>query len=135
MSDPAPGPTRCLLCGEAAGGTKRVAIWEEEEKGRLGARPVVLCDACHARFLAGVVTRVDVGRAYHAAKHYEPHGWIGRIDRDRLLDIVCLNCGVLLPLGSLESAAQPPDVKCRECASVNRFARRGEHWITAEIVP
>ena len=135
--------TTCLRCGEPADGRLRAAIWEEEEKGRLGARPVVLCAACHAAFLRGEVTRVELARAYHAKKGVEPRGWIGRIDRDLLLNIVCLNCGVILPLESAsdEPAPEPgapgdrvADLKCRECGTVNRFARRGERWITAEAV-
>lgn len=132
--------TACLRCGKPADGRLRAAIWEEEEKGRLGARPVTLCVACHKAFLAGDVTRVEIGRAYHAAKGIEPRGWIGRIDRDLLLNIVCLECGVILPLESAEDAPASdhdalPDTRCRECGTINRFARRGERWITAEVVP
>ena len=125
----------CLACGAPADGRLRAAIWEEEEKGRLGAHPVVLCAACHAAFLAGTLSRVAIAHAYHKAKGVEPHGWIGRIDRDLLLNIVCLECGVILPVAPEENAAQPADVRCRDCGTVNRFARRGEHWITAQIVP
>ena len=124
----------CLRCGSRADGRLRAAIWEEEEKGRLGAHAVVLCAACHAAFLAGTVSRVEIARAYHAAKGVEPHGWIGRIDRDLLLNIVCLECGVILPVEADDPAALPVDFKCRDCGTVNRFALRGEHWITAEIV-
>jgi hypothetical protein len=127
----------CVRCGAPADGRLRVALWEEEEKGRLGAHHVVLCPSCHAAFLAGTLSRVEIARAYHAAKGVEPHGWIGRIDRDLLLDIVCLECGVILPVAPDDGApgATPPaDVRCRDCGTVNRFARRGEHWLTAEIV-
>src|SRR5205814_708645 len=78
----------CVRCGAVSGGGMRVAIWEEEEKGRLGARPLPVCTACHAAFLAGEVPRVDFARAYHEARGVHPHGWIGRIDRDLLLDVV-----------------------------------------------
>jgi hypothetical protein len=126
----------CLVCGAPAAGRLRVAIWEEEEKGRLGAHPVGLCAACHAGFLAGSLSRVEVARAWHAAKGVEPHGWIGRIDRDLLLNITCLECGVILPVSpdDANAGAAPADERCRDCGTVNRFARRGEHWITAGIV-
>jgi hypothetical protein len=126
----------CLVCGSPADGRLRAAIWEEEEKGRLGAHHVVLCAACHAAFLEGGLSRVAIARAWHAAKGVEPHGWIGRIDRDLLLNIACLECGVILPVSptDAEAAAPPADARCRDCGTVNRFARRGEHWITAEIV-
>ena len=88
----------CTRCSASADGRLRAALWEEEEKGRLGAHSLVLCAKCHQAFLSGVVTRSELARAYHAAKHYDPRGWIGRIDRDLLLDIVCLECGVLLPV-------------------------------------
>lgn len=126
----------CVRCGAPADRRLRAAIWEEEEKGRLGARPLVLCTNCHAAFLAGEVTRVELGRAWHAAKGVEPHGWIGRIDRDLLLNVVCLECGVILPIASDENTdavTVPAEFVCRECATVNRFARRGSHWITAEV--
>ena len=116
----------CLRCGAAADGTLRVAIWEEEEKGRLGARPAVLCAACHEGFFAGAFGRVDVAHWLHAAKDYVPREWIGRIDRDRLLEVVCLECGVILDL-----AGEPADVRCPRCGSVNRMRRRGGAWITA----
>ena len=126
----------CTRCGAAADGRLRAALWEEEEKGRLGAHPIGLCAKCHRAFLAGVVTRAELARAYHAAKGYEPRGWIGRIDRDLLLNIVCLDCGVILPVTIDDSASErPEDVRCPSCGTTNRFARRGEHWITAEIVP
>ena len=122
----------CILCGSAADGRLRAALWEEEEKGRLGAHSVVLCAECHRKFLAGTITRAEIARAYHKAKGYEPRGWIGRIDRDLLLDIVCLEDGVILPVTAF--GAKPDDVRCPSCGKVNRFARRGEHWLTAEVL-
>lgn len=118
----------CLRCGAAADGSLRVAIWEEEEKGRLGARPAVLCSACHAGFLAGDFGRVEVARWYHAAKDYVPREWIGRIDRDRLLETVCLNCGVILEL-----PATGDEVACPQCRARNRLALRGTARITASL--
>ena len=118
----------CLRCGAAADGTLRVAIWEEEEKGRLGARPAVLCAACHAGFFALAFGRVEVARWYHAAKDYAPREWIGRIDRDRLLETVCLSCGVILEL--------PPDadeVTCPQCRARNVIRQRGDARITASL--
>ncbi len=118
----------CLRCGAAADGSLRVAIWEEEEKGRLGARPAVLCSACHAGFFAGDFGRVEVARWFHAAKDYVPREWIGRIDRDRLLETVCLKCGVILEL--------PPDADvttCPQCRARNLIRQRGEARITASL--
>lgn len=106
----------------------RVAIWEEEEKGRLGARPTVLCAACHAGFFALAFGRVEVARWYHAAKDYAPRAWIDRIDRDRLLATVCLNCGVILDL--------PPDddaTTCPQCRARNLIRQRGDARITASL--
>lgn len=120
----------CLRCGAAAGGDLRVAIWEEEEKGRLGARAAVLCAACHEGFFAGAFGRVEVAGWYHAAKAYVPREWIGRIDRDRLLDVACLECGVLLET----AGGEPAEVRCPRCGSGNRMRRRGGAWITASRV-
>jgi DNA-directed RNA polymerase subunit RPC12/RpoP len=119
----------CLRCGAATDGSLRVAIWEEEEKGRLGARPAVLCSACHAGFFALSFGRVEVARWYHAAKDYVPREWIGRIDRDRLLETVCLGCGVILdpPLAGDE-------VTCPQCHARNRLALRGTARIIAALV-
>jgi hypothetical protein len=130
-------PTTCLRCGLLAPGNLRVAIWEEEEKGRLGARPVSLCAACHAEFMAGTLTRTEVGRLYHAAKDVHPRGWIGRLERDVLLDTVCLECGVILT--ALEhdgavSAAAPETVVCPSCGTTNRVRPRAGRRLTAEIV-
>ena len=122
----------CVRCGKEADGRLRVALWREEEKGRLGAFALALCADCHAKFLQGEVTRAELARAWHHAQGYEPRGWIGRIDRDLLLDIVCLECGVLLPV--TQEGSRPDDVRCPSCATVNRFARRGERWITAEVL-
>lgn len=119
----------CLRCGMAADGTLRVAIWEEEEKGRLGARPAVLCSACHEGFFAGAFGRVEVARWYHAAKDYVPREWIGRIDRDRLLETVCLNCGVIL-----ERPAAGDDILCPQCGATNRLRPRGGTRIIAGLV-
>ncbi len=119
----------CLRCGAVADGSLRVAIWEEEEKGRLGARPAVLCAACHAGFFAGDFGRIEVARWYHAAKDYAPREWIGRIDRDRLLETVCLNCGVILEL-----PATGDEATCPQCRARNRLARRGEARITASLI-
>ena len=117
----------CLRCGAAADGTQRVAIWEEEEKGRLGARPAVLCSACHGGYFALAFGRVEVARWYHAAKAYVPREWIGRIDRDRLLETVCLNCGVILEL--------PPgdEVTCPQCHRINLIRPRGDARITGSL--
>lgn len=121
----------CVRCGAPADGRLRVALWREEEKGRLGAFALVLCADCHRAFLAGQVTRAELARAWHKAEGHEPRGWIGRIDRDLLLDIVCLEDGVLLPVAPDNAGG---DVRCPSCGTVNRFARRGERWITAEVV-
>lgn len=118
----------CLRCGAAADGSLRVAIWEEEEKGRLGARPAVLCSACHGGFFAGAFGRVEVARWYHAAKDYEPRGWIDRIDRDRLLETVCLDCGVILEL-----PATGDEVTCPQCRARNLIRQRGDARITAAL--
>ena len=122
----------CVRCGAPAEGGKRVAIWEEEEKGRLGARPLPVCAACHAAFLAGEVSRVEFARAYHAARGVHPHGWIGRIDRDLLLDVVCLNCGVLL---DADFAAPASRLTCPNCGVVNRLGTRQARRLTVEIEP
>ena len=119
-------PDACLRCGVAAEGDRRVAVWEEEEKGRLGARPAVLCAACHEGFFAGAFGRVEVARWYHAAKGSTPHAWIDRIDRDRLLDVVCLECGVLL-----DFAGEPAEVRCLQCDAINVRRRRGQGWTSA----
>lgn len=116
----------CVRCGAAADGTLRVAIWEEEEKGRLGARPAVLCSACHEGFFEGRFGRVEVARWYHAAKDYVPREWIGRIDRDRLLETVCLNCGVILEL-----AEGADTVRCPQCGATQRIRMRNGSRITA----
>ena len=118
----------CLRCGAPADGTLRVAIWEEEEKGRLGARPAVLCAACHEGFVAGLFGRVEVARWYHAAKDYVPREWIGRIDRDRLLETVCLDCGVILELPDAGD-----EVECPRCGARNRLRARGGTRITASL--
>ena len=49
----------------------------------------------------------------------------------------CLECGVILPVSPDDAAAgaRPADERCRDCGTPDRFARRGEHWITSEIVP
>ena len=118
----------CLRCGAAADGRLRVAIWEEEEKGRLGARPAVLCAACHEGFFAGAFGRVDVARWYHAAKDYVPREWIGRIDRDRLLETVCLSCGVIL-----DRPGSGDEVPCPRCAATNLLRPRGDARIFAAL--
>ena len=118
----------CLRCGAAADGTLRVAIWEEEEKGRLGARPAVLCSACHEGFFAGLFGRVAVAGWFHAAKDYVPREWIGRIDRDRLLETVCLNCGVILEL-----PAAGDTVQCPQCGATQRLRRRAGARLTAAL--
>jgi hypothetical protein len=118
----------CLRCGGAADGTLRVAIWEEEEKGRLGARPAVLCAACHEGFFAGAFGRVEVARWFHQAKDYAPREWIGRIDRDRLLETVCLACGILLDL-----PGEGDEASCPRCGAVNRLRARSGARITAAL--
>jgi DNA-directed RNA polymerase subunit RPC12/RpoP len=110
----------CIACGGSADGLLRAALWEEEEKGRLVAQSVVLCSSCHGAFLAGSLLRVDLARRFHMAKGYEPAEWIGRIDRDTLLDIACLSCGVLLPVASLETDA----ITCPHCRGVNLVGER-----------
>lgn len=119
----------CLRCGAAADGTRRVAIWEEEEKGRLGAHAPVLCADCHEGFFAGEFGRVDVARWAHAARDYVPREWIGRIDRDRLLETVCLACGVLLdrPADGAESLA------CPRCGAVQLLRERAGARIIASL--
>ena len=123
----------CLACHGKSDGSLRAALWEEEEKGRLVARGVILCSSCHEKFLAGKLTRVELAKKYHADRGYLPAEWIGRIDRDSLLDIACLECGVLLRASSEESAR----VTCSHCGAVNRFAARstpsGRAWITASV--
>jgi hypothetical protein len=130
VSAPAALVVACVRCGSPAPGGLRVAIWEEEEKGRLGAHPLPVCPACHAAFLAGEVTRVEFARAWHAANGIAPHGWIGRIDRDLLLNVVCLNCGVLL---EVDLAATPAQVTCASCGVVNKAGARAGQWLTVEI--
>jgi len=114
------GGASCLICGQPADGCLRVAVWEEEEKGRLSAKSAPLCAACHAAFLGGRLSRVEVARRFHAARDYRPAEWIGRVDRDSLLDIACLGCGALLPAGD----PPPPVLACPRCGAENRFAER-----------
>lgn len=125
--------TSCLACGGDADGLLRAALWEEEEKGRLVARSVALCPACHRAFLNGSLLRVDLAKTFHAARGYEPAGWIGRIDRDTLLDIACLDCGVLLPVESLEGE----EIRCPHCHAVNRVGDRrtkaGDFRLTVQL--
>ena len=123
-------PRTCLRCGLAADGTRRVAIWEEEEKGRLGAHAPVLCALCHEGFFAGLFGRVEVARWVHAARDYVPREWIGRIDRDRLLETVCLNCGVIL--GRPDGAADT--LTCPRCGAVQRLRERAGVRIIAELL-
>ena len=111
---------KCFHCERPAIGILRVALWEEEERGRLVARSVDLCGVCHQAFLKGQLSRVTLAREYHSAKGYEPAEWIGRIDRDTLLDIACLECGVLLPVENPDSEY----VKCSHCGTANRFGER-----------
>jgi len=118
----------CLRCGAAADGSLRVAIWEEEEKGRLGARPAVLCAACHEAFFALAFGRFEVAQWFHAAKQYKPREWIGRIDRDRLLETVCLNCGVIL-----DSPPGDDVTTCPQCRARNLIRQRGDARITASL--
>lgn len=123
----------CLSCQGKSDGSLRAALWEEEEKGRLVARGVVLCSSCHEEFLSGRLTRVELAEKYHDDLGYTPAEWIDRIDRDTLLDIACLECGVLLRVSSGESAT----ATCSRCGAVNRFAARttasGRAWITAAV--
>lgn len=130
MSAPAGLVVACVRCGAPAPGGFRVAIWEEEEKGRLGAHALPVCAACHAAFLAGEATRVDFACAWHAANGITPAGWIGRIDRDLLLNVVCLNCGVLL---DVDLAQRPARVTCASCGVVNKAGARAGLWLTVEI--
>jgi hypothetical protein len=129
-------PVACIVCGAPADGRLRVALWEEEEKGRLAGKSAPVCVSCHRAFLAGRLTRVEVARRYHEARGYRPAEWIDRIDRDPLLDISCLACGVLLPV--TESDVAPGAlVVCPRCGARNRFADRagpgGTVRVTAEI--
>jgi hypothetical protein len=112
--------TTCILCGAPADGTRRVAFWQEEEKGRLSARSAPVCEKDYTLFLAGERTRVEVARRDHEARGYRPAEWIDRIDRDALLDISCLACGILLPI----EAAPPERFACPRCRAVNHFASR-----------
>ena len=111
---------RCLRCDRPADGTLRAAFWEEEERGRLGARSAALCADCHADFLAGRLSRVLVAEAVHARRGYHPAEWIQRIDRDTLLDVACLQCGALLP----KEAAAGEFVTCARCGAENLFGER-----------
>ena len=70
--------TVCILCGRPADGTLRIAFWQEEEKGRLSAKSAAVCESCHALFLAGELTRVEVARRDHEARGYRPAEWIDR---------------------------------------------------------
>lgn len=123
----------CLNCGRPADGRLRAAYWEEEEKGRLGAHSAPLCESCHADFLAGRLSRVAVAERAHAARGYRPAEWIERIDRDTLLDLACLQCGVLLP----REAPPASSVVCTRCGAENRFAERvtvaGTHSVSASL--
>lgn len=123
----------CVSCGKDADALLRAALWEEEEKGRLVAQSVVLCPSCHRAFLEGTLLRVDLARKFHAAKGYQPAGWIGRIDRDTLLDIACLACGVLLPVEALET----DEIRCPQCRVVNLVGERrttaGSFRLTARL--
>jgi len=110
----------CIRCGQPADGTLRVAFWREEEKGRLSAKSAPVCASCLALFLGGEFSRVEVARRDHEARGYRPAEWIDRIDRDRLLDISCLSCGVLLPV----DGAPPERFTCPRCQHVNHFAER-----------
>jgi hypothetical protein len=112
--------TTCILCGEPADGTRRVAFWQEEEKGRLSAKSAAVCEKDHALFLAGEHTRVEVARRDQEKRGYRSAEWIDRIDRDSLLDISCLSCGILLPI----DGAPPERFTCPRCQAVNHFADR-----------
>ena len=112
--------TTCLHCGKSADGRLRAAIWEEEERGRLAARNVILCASCHGKFLSGDLGRVELARRYHENKNYQPAEWVARIDRDSLLDIACLYCGVLLPLDT----PRGDRVICPHCHAANLFGER-----------
>ena len=111
---------RCLSCDRPADGRLRVAFWQEEERGRLGAHSVPLCAACHADYLTGRLSRVRVAELAHARRGYRPAEWISRIERDRLLDIACLQCGALL---SGETVAGTV-VRCTRCSAENLLAER-----------
>jgi len=121
------------MCGAPADGRLRVALWQEEEKGRLSAKSAPLCPSCHARFLSGDLTRVEVARKFHEDRGYRPAEWIDRIDRDALLDISCLGCGILLPVGE----TSVDRVVCPRCAVANLFAERkspgGKVHLTASV--
>jgi predicted RNA-binding Zn-ribbon protein involved in translation (DUF1610 family) len=69
-----------------------------------------------------------VARWYHAAKDYVPLEWIGRIDRDRLLETACLSCGVILEL-----SAVCDEVTCPQCWAPSIIQQRGDARITASI--
>jgi hypothetical protein len=112
--------TTCILCGEPADGTRRVAFWQEEEKGRLSAKSAAVCEKDHALFLEGRRTRVEVARRDQETRGYRSAEWIDRIDRDALLDISCLSCGILLPI----DGAPPERFTCPRCQAVNHFADR-----------
>ena len=87
--------------------------------------------------MRGEVTRSDIGRLYHEAKGLRPRGWIGRLERDLLLDTVCLNCGVILQDIETEGAVAkdaPETVVCPSCGSTNRIRPRGARRQTAELV-
>jgi predicted RNA-binding Zn-ribbon protein involved in translation (DUF1610 family) len=123
----------CVNCGQPADGRLRVAVWEEEEKGRLSAKSAPLCVTCHAAFLNGRLSRVEVAKRFHAARDYRPAEWIGRVDRDSLLDVACLACGALLPVGE----APPAALACPRCGAENRFTERrgagGTTRVTASL--
>jgi phage FluMu protein Com len=99
----------------------------------LSAKSAPVCESCHALFLAGERTRVEVARRDHEARGYRPAEWIDRIDRDQLLDISCLSCGVLLPI----DGAAPERFICPRCQAVNHFAERhsvaGATRVTARL--
>ena len=64
----------------------------------------------------------------HAAKDYVPREWIGRIDRDRLLETVCLSCGVIL-----DRPASGDEVTCPRCSATNLVRPRGDASIFAAL--
>ena len=70
---------------------------------------------------------VDVARWYHEAKSYVPREWISRIDRDRLLETVCLNCGVIL------DRPASGDVTCSRCGATNHVRTREGFRIFASL--
>lgn len=125
--------TTCILCGEPADGTRRVAFWQEEEKGRLSAKSAAVCEKDAALFLAGARTRVEVARRDQEARGYRSAEWIDRIDRDALLDIACLSCGTLLPV----DGTAPERFTCPRCHAVNHFSDRrsaaGPTRVTARL--